>query len=333
MSTIVNEESWIKVETSTPDYGKLNVHRIDYAANLILASDHVGYRHILLPLNNISEAIKDNKSRGLLVYGRDLKIDDQPISSYLDVCCIQKDNNNLFNVIANDIYYRLKEGDSPSSAVGTTLNKWRKFWLKGLKPILSDNEIKGLFGELWFMKNWLLPKGKDQLLAWHGPDGNRYDFESNNFSVEIKTTSSMAGHVHKINGLDQLDTPSNGTLFLYSLRIRSDIRSKFSLPYLISSIKNALSDNIILLSEFENKIIESGYLPEYESEYEDFCFNIVDERMYLVGEGFPRLTLNDLKNGVPQGIQNIHYDLNLNNCKRYYLCGSPEDWQMESIRY
>ncbi|OCA86023.1 hypothetical protein A8F94_14360 [Bacillus sp. FJAT-27225] len=333
MQTIVTEESWDKVEANVPDYGKLNVHRINYVSNFMLASDQVGYRHILLPLNDISEAIKDNKSRGILVYGRDLKIDDQPICPYLDVCCIQKDNNNLFNVIANEIFNRLKGGDGASLAVSTTLNKWRKFWLRGLKPILSENEIKGLFGELWFLKNWLLPKGVDQVLTWFGPSRNRYDFESSNFSVEVKTTSSMAGHVHKINGLNQLEIPINGKLFLYSLRIRSDMRSKYSLPFLIRSIQDTLSDNVTLLLEFENKILESGYLSEYESEYEEFCFNIVDERMYLVSDGFPKITINDLKNGVPQGVQNIHYDLNLNNCTSYYLCGSPKDWQLESISY
>ncbi|WP_099331460.1 PD-(D/E)XK motif protein [Priestia aryabhattai] len=329
INTIITEESWMKVENNIPGYGRLNISRVNYGMNVLIASDHKGFRHILLPLDKIDSAIKDNKSRGIVVFGRDLQIDEQPNQPFLDVWCIQKDNNNLFNIIANDIVNKIQIGESPVEAVSVTLNNWRKFWLKGLKPILSENEIKGLFGELWFLYTWLLPKGKEQIMNWFGPSGNKYDFESTTFSVEVKTTSSLAGHIHKINGLSQLEIPSNGLLYLFSLIIRNDKKSNYNIPLLVRDIKDILSSNITLLYQFENKLIEAGYLSEYEAEYEDFRFNIVDERMYIVDEEFPKLTANDLVKGIPKGVQNIQYDINLDNCHNFHMCNSPKDWEVE----
>lgn len=332
MDTIVTDETWKKVENNIPDFGKLNVQRVSYNLCPYIARDHQGYRHVLLPLDSIDEAIKDNKSRGILVFGRNLKIDDQPTQPFLDICCIQKENNHVFDMIINEILNKSKIGTTPVEAVTITLNNWRKFWLTGAKPILSENEIKGLFGELWFLQNWLLTNGEDQIMYWCGPSGNKYDFEANTCAIEVKTTSSIRGHVHKINGINQLELPRYGPLYLFSLRIRNDKESNHTLPSLIENIKGILASNESYLFDFENKLNQVGYLNEYSTEYDEYQFKIVDQRMYIVEEGFPRITVENFTSGVPVGVENIEYEINLNQCQKFFISASPIEWNVNNFR-
>ncbi|MBY0001433.1 PD-(D/E)XK motif protein [Priestia aryabhattai] len=325
MKQEITENSWLKVESTLSEYGELNIYRFNFETNFFLASDHQGYRHILITLNNLEEAIKDNKSRGILINGRILRIDNKTMP-FLDITCSQKDNNHVFNLIANDIFSKLKLGKNPVESVSTTLSNWRKFWSGGIKSILTEKEIKGLFGELWFLYNWLLLKDKQQIRNWFGPLGNKYDFELNNCCVEIKTTSSVKGHIHKINGLDQLEVPKDTPLYLYSLKIRDDESSIYSLTFLVLKIRDLLSNNLSLFEEFETKLIQAGYIEEYSYDYEEYHFKIVDERIYSVKDGFPRITIYDLIGGVPSGVGKIEYEINLNDCQDYYVCSSPQEW-------
>lgn len=85
---------------------------------------------------------------------------------------------------------------------------------------LSAEQMCGLFGELWFLLIWLLPRGIRRVQNRVGPTGARHDFSWPTITVEAKTTQSARGHVHRISGLDQLDPPCGGDLFLFSLRMR-----------------------------------------------------------------------------------------------------------------
>jgi hypothetical protein len=131
----------------------------------------------------------------------------------------------------------VEDGMPAAEAVRETLARWRRFW--GAVPAggLRPDEIRGLFGELWFLLVWLLPHGSAGVEHWVGATGARDDFQWTGVAVEVKTTSSIRGHIHRINGIDQLDPPQDGSLRLFSLRLRDEPASTNSLLSLTTTIR------------------------------------------------------------------------------------------------
>ncbi|MBT2624757.1 PD-(D/E)XK motif protein [Bacillus sp. ISL-32] len=323
------EGSWKSIENTTPQFGRLKAKRLSTEIDVLIGIDHNMLRHILVPITAQNESFTDQRSRGISVQNRRLIVEDFPESLYLDVTCNYKDANATFNLVISDIIELLHTGLSPNESVVRTLNKWRQFWSGGQRRILTEEQIKGLFGELWFLLFWLLPKGANMIELWSGPSGSIHDFENESYSVEVKTTSSIRGHIHKINGLDQLDPPESDQLFLYSLRLRREQTASNSLPTLIERINNTLRNEPVLINQFESKLIQAGYFHEFREEYVQYRYRIVDERMYNVNENFPKLTSSIFQEGVLNGIERIEYDINLEVCPDLVVSTSPQGWTLK----
>lgn len=329
MNLEINEEVWYQLESKVPQFGALNARRIQADINMLIGIDHDGYRHILLELEDLNQAIRDNRSRGLSVQGRLLIVEDMPERPFLDVVCTDKDGHKVFNMVTTDILHKLAAGLKPSEAVIVTLNRWRKFWGGVSKQALSDEEVKGLFGELWFLLLWLLPKGLSHVEKWVGPTGARHDFEWTASAIEVKTTTSLRGHIHRIHGLEQLDPPESGALYLYSLRLRQEGTSSNTLPLLVHKITELLKPEPALLELFESRLAQAGYSPVHNDQYSDYRFRVIDERVYVVNNLFPRLTLDYFKDGLPHGVERIDYDINLEGCHDYILFTNPYNFDID----
>jgi len=327
MNVVVNEKFWDELMKNLPSYGTLNGKCINDAINLMLGVDHLGYRHILLKLNNLKEEIIDNKSRGLSIQGRMLKIGDMPETPYLDIQCNDINGHKVFNLIINEIFEKLRVGLDQRESVISTITKFRQFWHNGYRGIMTEEQIKGLFGELWFMLVWLIPKNLESVIGWIGPTRACHDFEFGNSAIEVKTTSSTRGHVHKINGLEQLQPPPEGELFLYSMRLKKENTALNSLPMLVEKIIDILREKPILLEIFERRLVEAGYFFEYTEDYAEYCFQITGERLYIVNDKFPKISFNDLKEGLPRGVEHVTYDINLEACSSCCLLTNPVDFK------
>lgn len=324
----INELAWRDLEKTLPLYGSINARLILESVELYIGIDHDGYRHLLIVLDDLSDAFDDRRSRGLIVQGRLLTVNSSAERPFLDVMCSDKDGHKVFNMVVNDILQKLLRGAIYKDAVVSTIERWRKFWGGGLKKVLSEEQIKGLFGELWFMHFWLLPKRIDFLENWVGPQGARHDFEWQNVSIEAKTTSSVRGHIHRIHGIEQLDPPENGILYVYSLRIRKEGTAQNNLPLLIQKITTLLDPYPRLLELFEVRLSEAGYSPAHSDIYEGYRFRIIDERLYLVNSLFPRLTIDLLREGLPNGVERVDYDVNLEVCLDNIVTRFPHEFEL-----
>lgn len=326
MKIEIGNSNWYGIEKNCSSYGNLNAHRVDGALEMWLAIDHNGYRHMILPLNNIEDLVTDKKSRGITVEGRILVINSATARLYIDITCIDKDGYNVFNLLAIEIAEKINDKVNIIEAVTTTISRWRKFWAAGSKAVLTDEQVKGLFGELWFLLVWLFPKGLDYYRGWHGPTGSRHDFQFNSLSVEVKTTTSTRGHIHRVNGLGQLDPTESGELYVYSLRLRRENLASNTLPLLVQKISEILSSRPELLENFNERLLQVGYLREYDEIYVEHKFMIIDERLYVVDEKFPRLSLDYLEDGLPNGVENVSYEINLEVCPENCICREPNFW-------
>jgi hypothetical protein len=229
----------------------------------------------------------------------------------VDVCCVDPDGFVAFDLLATQIREASDAGAAAVDAVGVTVARWRRFWGAGPPEGLRPEEIRGLFGELWFLLVWLLPHGSREVERWAGPAGARDDFQWPAFSIEAKTTTSIRGHIHRINGVDQLDPPTDGRLLLFSLRLREEPAATNSLVTLVTSIGERLGADPARLDLFEERLAAAGYSPAHAERSAEVRFRVVSERLYRVEGDFPRLSPSLFVNGIPRGVETVDYEINL----------------------
>lgn len=292
---------------------------------LIAALDGNARRHFLVHLNADEEELQDIQSRGLGVTTRLLALPNHEAGKYLDVICNDPSGHDAFDIIGAEIADRIAKGDeTPAEIVARVFAKWRRFWGQVTKQVLSNEELKGLFAELWFLSTWLIPKvGPEEAISrWRGPYGSRHDFEWPGKSIEVKATTSIRGRLHHINGLDQLEPPDKGYLMLFSLRLREESSATNTLPSIIVACRALLDEAPRALDQFERGLAQANYSPAHENEYSQLHLRIVDEVLFRVEENFPKLTPESFRAGIPKGIERIEYEINLDGFDHLILAKS-----------
>lgn len=303
----------------------------DLTQIFVMARDSLGYRHLLIGLQTADEnSSLSQPCRGIKVTKLNFTMPGRSSGIFLDLQCIDPAGHNIFNSIGGEIASELGirgEDADPEKIVTKILSRWKNFWGFQTQNILSLEEQTGLFGELYFIKNWLFPKyGHNVVYAWEGPRGARHDFKLAEVSFEVKTSSSNKGHFHKINSLSQLADPDFGRLFLYSICVKEEHGKSMSLISIIDDCRVYLRDDIEALSAFDSLLVIAGYSEIHRADYEKRHFEVTDEKVFLVAGDFPRLTKDSLIAELPSEIENITYSLNLNTYLHKSICSGPEDF-------
>jgi hypothetical protein len=273
------------------------------------------------------DPVTDERSRGIRALTRPLSVQGQPERNFVDVLCTTVSGQEEFNLVATLILRQVAQGGEAAEAVRTTLARWRRFW--GAAPVggLTGEEIRGLFGELWFLDVWLLPHGHEQVAHWLGPTGTRHDFQWPKLALEVKATTSVRGHIHRINGLDQLDPPTGGRLLVFSLRMREEATASNTLVTLVDTITSALAEHAETLDAFETRLSQVGYSPLDGDRYSEIRFRVINERLYEVAEGFPLLSADSFRDGLPAGIERVEYEVDLDVCPELIVASSPSEFE------
>lgn len=323
--TEVTSESWRALPDRSDLYAELAAEAIAGVDNAFLAVDHDGGRHLLLAIPSSLDPVHDERSRGIRARTRQLTVQSQPEREFIDVICTAGVGQDVFDLVSTAILAQMENGSDPVEAVRTTLARWRRFWGAAPQAGLTPEEVRGLFGELWFLGTWLLPRDHGQVAHWLGPTGTRHDFQWPDLAVEVKATTSTRGHIHRVNGIDQLETPVGAQLCLFSLRVREEATGSNSLVTLIESISDQLSDDPTALDGFETRLSQAGYSAAESDRYGESRFRVVSERLYEVADGFPRLSSDSFSDGLPDGIERVEYDINLDSCHDLLRATSPEE--------
>jgi len=289
----------------------------DIADGLLAAIDSEGRRHLLIPLAAGDDRLEDAETRGISVVTRELLIPGQGLGVCLDLTCHEPVGHDAFDLVGGDIVGGLLVvGERPARLVARTLAKWRRFWGDLPRSLLSREEQIGLFAELWFLLYWLLP-ATDPAIAtrrWRGSLAARHDFEWQGRSVETKGSTVVRGPVFRVHGLDQLDAPEEGELLLFVLRLREERGAPHTLPRLIAEPRKALEADADAVGLLEVGIARAGYSPIHDAVYSQTTWRVLDERLYPVDGDFPKLSSTSLGHGVPPGVSDISYALDLSGC-------------------
>jgi hypothetical protein len=310
-------ELWTLLETSLPSGEKLTAKlpAPDISSRVFSALDSEKQRHFLVQLEPDDLPYNDHQSRGIQVTTRELNVHGQEPSRYIDLLCLDIAGYSGFDLIGSEIITELAKGNrSPSEIVHMVLAKWRRFWGQIPQDLLSRNEVIGLIAELRFLSEKMIPEvgPAEAIRRWRGPFGSRHDFEWPGCSVEVKATTSSRGRIFHINGIDQLEPPENGKLFFFGVRLREEGGAEMTLPGLIEVCRNLLGKDDDAVDMFESTLVQAGYSPLHNEDYEKMHFRIIEEALFEVTGDFPKISADNFTGGIPAGIERVEYEINLN---------------------
>lgn len=198
------------------------------------------------------------------------------------------------------------------------LERWRRFLSRGTGNHLSIQQIIGLLGELTFIYDDLLPKfGPQAISFWNGPSGAPQDFAIGTTAFEVKARSTRSPSKILISSADQL-WPMHPVFFLvvYPIGLSATEGRGVSLRAMVERVR-AMLDQDSQIDIFEDKLVEVGYMDI--PEYDDSKFEIGAPEFFQVREGFPRIELS----AVPDGVTELGYAIHLDRCRPF---AATVDW-------
>lgn len=257
--------------------------------------------------------LKVASSRMILV-----KSGKRPDSKWsLSFSLVEDAYKDMFLLFCEDIVASsgsIKNKEKATRFIGRRYNEWREMLANAKGNLLSPEEIKGLIGEMYFLKEYLSEMyGVDKAaMSWTGPRRLPQDFIIDNTWFEIKTVSSSRSEV-AISSIEQLDCVNSGELVV----IRADKTS--------TTNTNALNLNILykaLLAQlpdddsrerFSTMLLRHGYYPRPEYEGEENTFEIKGVTRYDVSQDFPCLR----RIALPESVGEAKYTLILATIDSY----------------
>jgi hypothetical protein len=202
------------------------------------------------------------------------------------------------------------------------IKRWKAFLAGHKGHILSAEEVRGLFGEVLFLRELYqhhIHEAK-AMEAWRGPQGGHQDFVFGSTAVEVKALSGRDRSTVRISSEDQLETLSeNLFLVTYQLTETAGTERSCSLSGLIHKVQSELSD-AEAIEELSKRLASYGYIELQEYEAPEFVVRA--KHAYRVTESFPRL----IRSRLPDGILRLAYEIQLEKIAAFE-CDPSEIWE------
>jgi hypothetical protein len=233
----------------------------------------------------------------------------------LAIILLDEELTDIFIVFIEDIINSLLDINDSENAliiISKRINYWKKLFGKFSTNLLTPQQQRGLFGELYFLNKVLIEKNNKQVInAWKAPNGTNQDFYINAKTIEVKTTISNSQTI-KISNEYQLDISGLDKLFIAFYKLY-EFPEGITLLSLINEIRILLNSEIDLLNIFNVKLINLGVLPELEEEYNEIGYSVRGEKYYDVTSEFPKITALM----VNESISKISYGIDLGYCLNF----------------
>jgi hypothetical protein len=223
---------------------------------------------------------------------------------------------DVFTALAEDLVRRVAEaGDAAAQtrAFLGQLARWQKF-LSASFDGLSDESQRGLWGELYFLREHLLPKlGTSAVQGWKGGDRAHQDFQFEGSAVEVKATLAKQPQVVRITSERQLDASTWKALFLNVVALDVRDGGGETLPEMVGSVRSKLSVDAAAVEQFEDELLTIGYHDAHATRYAERGYTVRTVSFFKVGAKFPSLVEADM----PAGVGDANYALSVAACEPY----------------
>ncbi|WP_341842315.1 PD-(D/E)XK motif protein [Chitinophaga caseinilytica] len=273
--------------------------------------DEIGYYHLAVEDIGMTNVV-DPGVTGLAVTRKNYMMDGT-VKSVIDIQCNLPNLINEFTGIVKDICCEILVCKvQASEAISRVIRNWQSFWAEIPAARMTDNQIGGLFCELFILRELCRLDPARALNNWRGPVKGKHDFVFSDWSIEVKGTFSDR-HIHIINGIDQLAPLENKKLALISFQLfRTENPYADSLLKLVEDIYSYVGKSRLdLIPQFQKSLFLAGYNPVFKDYYSDFKIEILGAALFVVDESFPALTRHILLGELNSRINNISYSINL----------------------
>jgi hypothetical protein len=231
-------------------------------------------------------------------------------------------DREIFLALCMDLLEATRTAPAEKDALSTLiqrLRRWRRLLQNAKKDRLSESEVRGLLGELIFLKDVLGSRFgiETAVVAWQGPTGDApQDFCVGRTAVEVKARLGTTKGRIEISSLDQLQSPMDSLyLHVITFGIAPPGQGGISLAGTVSAIRTMLV-RMKVANDFDEKLYSAGYADV--TDYSTPAYHVVAQDYYDVRENFPRLQRKDIDPGILDG----RYAIDLGQCTRF-LTAAP----------
>lgn len=235
--------------------------------------------------------------------------------SELVIILLENDLSDIFSYFIEDIINDLitiNEENIALLKISSKVNYWKRLFSKITGDILTPQQQRGLYGELFFL-NELIEINADKsfiINGWHGPLGANQDFFYNGLAVEVKTSKSNKPTI-KISNEYQLDSTGLNELYVQFYKLNEYQGGSETLYRLICGIREQLNSDMLI--QFNEKIEILGINPETEEEYNNISYSVGFERTYQITDNFPRI----IRNTLNEAISAVSYEIEPKLCAEF----------------
>jgi len=305
------EAAWIRLEASyeAPDRSVATCSspwsfRGD---TILLGRDGQSRRHLLIPIGDRDKITPDKDSAGVHLLDRSL-LDGGKLRRFLDVVCRKPHLEDLFSIIVADIVESLEAPGRADQAVRGVLERWRELLETERIAAPSLEKLVGVFAELHVLRE-LAEHSSRVGDAWLGPDGERHDIVTPAGSVEVKGTRSRVGRQVEIHGVEQLEPPQSGELFLVYVRVERDSNGRSVLD-LVDDLEGAGCS----AARLRSALIKLGITADHADDVRAVRLTVRERVTYVVADDFPRIIRSSFPaERLPDGVIALNYRIDLSS--------------------
>ncbi len=215
---------------------------------------------------------------------------------------VKSDYAEVFYTLVNDLMNSIEGKEKEENFIEeffSRLGVWKLFLKNAGAKGLGPDRRRGLFGELQFLNEVLIPQlGKEALSLWVGPDQASHDIQSGSVGVEIKTSAGTKSQKIHISSERQLDNEGFDHLYVYQLSISARKNAHPNLNDMVDSIREKIKGNGSLIIHFNTMLLRSGYNELHKDLYMTEGYIVEEVNVFEVKEDFPRIIGPDLMPGV-----------------------------------
>lgn len=194
--------------------------------------------------------------------------------------------------------------------------RWHRLLQGDRDTRLSDEEQKGLIGELFVLEQHLLPvlRATDAVRCWTGPLDAPHDFEISGIHVEAKARGTSVPRV-TISSEFQLELSNADILFLHVTEVMTATEgtpNACTVTEIANRTRSMMAQHEMVAVELlEERLDAVGF--DWTDDYSDKLWIVAGESLYQVRKGFPRIT----PALYPAGVDNVRYAISLSDCEAF----------------
>ena len=314
---MTTSDPWSSI--SPPDKSSFNARRVAHSRSRDLYWAVDAERNPLLILEYHGVGQRSSRLPNL----RGLRVErlpaDRPTHERIVIRLTDREQRDIFLRFCRDIVDATVRATTEEQAVELFLARtwrWHRLLQGGRDARLSDEEQKGLVGELLVLERHLLPRldATDAVRCWTGPLGTPQDFEVAGIHVEAKARGSTTPRVNISSEL-QLESGNADTLFLHVTEVviaTEGTAGAFTVTEVAERIRAMIAGHAIVAAEFfEERLSAVGF--DWADDYSDKLWLVVGESLYEVRDGFPRI----VPEMFPGGVENVRYAISLPDCESF----------------